>query len=222
MAKALIQLVDHDQDILDLLQIHFVQEGYDVILAHSAEEAMGQLCSKTPDLILLDLMLPGLGGIEFIDRLTRVPETRNIPVVILCARSSQTDIINGLESGATDYITKPFSLRILQARVKAVLRRRCAENSATSQALQLHELSIDSRRHHVSVNGKDVELTRTEFAILLYLARTPGWVYTRSQILDAIHGTDHSATDRSVDVQILGLRRKLGRAGKYLETVRGV
>lgn len=222
MARKRIQLVDDEQEILNLLEFSSIREGYDVITAQCAEEALSQLSSSSPELILLDLMLPGLSGLELIDKLKRVPRTRDIPIIVLSARSSETDIVRGLESGADDYIAKPFSPSVLQARVRAVLRGKYKETNGDGQLLQVHELSIDPRRHEVYVNNEPVKLTLTEFAIVRHLARTPGWVFTRSQILDALHGSDYAVTDRSVDVQILGLRRKLGVAGKYIETVRGV
>jgi two-component system phosphate regulon response regulator PhoB len=215
-------VVDDEQNIIDFLTSNFVREGYDVLTARSADEAISQLTSSTPDLILLDLMLPGVTGLELVDRIKHTLGTRDTPIIILSANTSEENIIKGLQLGADDYVTKPFSMRVLQARVKAVLRTKRTKDATYHKVLHIRDLSIDSRRHRVSVNGKNIKLTRTEFAILSHLARTPGWVYTRSQILGAIHGSDHEIADRSVDVQILGLRRKLGWAGTYLETVRGV
>jgi len=141
---------------------------------------------------------------------------------MLTAKGEEADIVTGLELGADDYITKPFSPRILVARVRAVLCRKVKEPSEETSAFQVHNLVIHPGRREVLVNGKPVELTFTEFGILNYLARRPGWVFTRFQIVDAVRGEDYPVTDRSVDVQIVGLRRKLGPAGKYIETVRGV
>jgi two-component system phosphate regulon response regulator PhoB len=175
-----------------------------------------------PDLILLDLMLPGIDGLEVTKRLKTGLDTKNLPIIMLTAKGEEIDIITGLEFGADDYITKPFNPRILLARVKAVLRRKTEEKPKKTLVLQIHGLEIDPGRHKVLFNKKHIQLTFTEFGILDYLARRPGWVFTRSQIVDAVRGEGHPVTERSVDVQIVGLRKKLGPAGKYIETVRGV
>jgi len=148
--------------------------------------------------------------------------TRDLPIIILTAKGEEADIVAGLELGADDYITKPFSPRVLLARVRAVLRRRQAEPKVETDALELHELTIHPGRHEVLVQGQPVDLTSTEFRLLSFLARRPGWVFTRSQIVRGVQGEDYSVTERAVDVQIVGLRKKLGSAGKYIETVRGV
>jgi two-component system phosphate regulon response regulator PhoB len=167
-------------------------------------------------------MLPGVHGLEVCRLLKSDPKTRYIPIVILTARSEEADIVTGLELGADDYVTKPFSPRILIARVRAVLRRKSEELVPESATVKIHDLVIHPGRHEVFVKDKSVELTFTEFRILHYLARHPGWVFTRSQIIDAVRGDDYPVTDRSVDVQIVGLRKKLGPYGSSIETVRGV
>ena len=222
MAKEKILVVDDEEDILELLRFNLSREGYQVSCAASGEEALSLVRSEIPGLIVLDLMLPGIDGLEVTRRLKNDPNTKNIPIVMLTAKGEEADIVTGLELGADDYITKPFSPRILVARVRAVLRRKVKEPSEDTSAFQIHNLLIHPGRHEVLVNGKPVQLTFTEFAILNYLARRPGWVFTRFQIVDAVRGEDYPVTDRSVDVQIVGLRRKLGPAGKYIETVRGV
>ena len=222
MAKEKILVVDDEEDILELLRFNLSREGYQVSCAASGEEALSLVRSEIPGLIVLDLMLPGIDGLEVTRRLKNDPNTKNIPIVMLTAKGEEADIVTGLELGADDYITKPFSPRILVARVRAVLRRKVKEPSEDTSAFQIHNFLIHPGRHEVLVNGKPVQLTFTEFGILNYLARRPGWVFTRFQIVDAVRGEDYPVTDRSVDVQIVGLRRKLGPAGKYIETVRGV
>ena len=168
-------------------------------------------------------MLPGIDGLEICRRLKADPRTRDIPIVMLTAKGEERDVISGLERGADDYITKPFSPRVLSARVKALLRRREQDRHADIDAtLEVHELSIHPGRHEVRLAGEPVELTYTEFALLHFLAKKPGWAFTRTQIVDAVKGEDYPVTERSVDVQVAGLRRKLGAHASYIETVRGV
>ena len=222
MVKQKILVVDDEEDILELLKFNLSREGYQVLCAVSGEQALRLVRSENPDLIMLDLMLPGIDGLEVTRRLKNDPDTKNLPIVMLTAKGEEADIVTGLELGADDYITKPFSPRILIARIRAVLRRRIKGQTEETSVLRIHDLEIDPGRHEVLVNEKPVQLTFTEFGILNYLARRPGWVFTRFQIVEAVRGEDYPVTDRSVDVQIVGLRKKLGPAGKYVETVRGV
>lgn len=222
MAKEKILVVDDEEDILELLRFNLSREGCQVFCASSGEEALRLVRSEIPDLIVLDLMLPGIDGLEVTRRLKSDPNTKHLPIVMLTAKGEEADIVTGLELGADDYVAKPFSPRILVARVKAVLRRKVKEAPEETSVIRIHDLIIDPRRHEVLVNGEPVVLTFTEFGILNYMARRPGWVFTRFQIVDAVKGEDYPVTDRSVDVQIVGLRKKLGPAGKYVETVRGV
>ena len=175
-----------------------------------------------PDLVLLDLMLPGVDGFAVTRALKADARTAQIPIAFLSARGDEADIVAGLELGAEDYITKPFSPRVLVARVKAILRRRAEAPPAEKAILKAHEMTINPGRHEVLVGGKPVELTSTEFRLLHYIARRPGWVFTRNQIIDAVRGEDSAVTDRSVDVHVVSLRKKLGIAGKHIETIRGV
>lgn len=222
MAKERILVVDDEEDILELVRFNLDREGYRVICTTSGEKALEIAKTEFPDLIVLDLMLPGIDGLESTKLLKNDPGARDIPIVMLTAKGEEADIVTGLELGADDYITKPFSPRILVARVRAVLRRKIKEPMEESSVLRIHELVIHPGRREVLIDGKPVQLTFTEFGILSYLARRPGWVFTRSQIVDAVRGDDYFVTDRSVDVQIVGLRKKLGPAGNYIETVRGV
>ena len=222
MAKEKILVVDDEEDIIELLRFNLSREGFQVSSAASGEDALTLVRSEVPNLLLLDLMLPGMDGLEVTRRLKNNSNTKDIPIVMLTAKGEEPDIVAGLELGADDYVTKPFSPRVLVARVRAVLRRKVKELPEETSSFQVHDLVIHPGRHEVLVDGESVELTFTEFAILNHLARRPGWVFTRYQIVDAVRGTDYPVTDRSVDVQIVGLRKKLGPAGKYIETVRGV
>ena len=222
MAKERILVVEDEEDILELVRFNLSREGYSVRGAATGEEAWNLTSSEMPDLIVLDLMLPGIDGLEVTKMIKNDSRTGDIPIVMLTAKGEESDIVTGLELGADDYITKPFSPRVLVARVKAVLRRKVKEPTEESSVLKIHDILIHPGRHEVLVEGKSVELTFTEFGILSYLARRPGWVFTRSQIVDAVRGDDYFVTDRAVDVQIVGLRKKLGPASKYIETVRGV
>lgn len=222
MAIKKILAVDDEEDILELLTFNLTREGYQVVSAATGEAALKAVSGDMPDLIILDLMLPGIDGLEVARRLKNDPSAKNIPIIMLTAKGEEADIVTGLELGADDYITKPFSPRILAARVKAVLRRDAKDALDESSVIHIHDIVIHPGRHEVTVQGKPVRLTYTEFGILQYLAARPGWVFTRAQIVDAVRGDDYFVTDRSVDVQIVGLRKKLGTAGKSIETVRGV
>ena len=222
MPNEKILIVDDEEDILELLKYNLSREGYKVSCAASGEETLMAVRSGIPDLIVLDLMLPGIDGLDVARQLKNDPKTRDVPIVMLTAKGEEADIVTGLELGADDYITKPFSPRVLLARVRAVLRRRVRESADDTSVLQIRKLEIHPGRREVLVNGEPVQLTFTEFGILNFLARRPGWAFTRSQIVDAVRGDDYFVTDRSVDVQIVGLRKKLGPAGSNIETVRGV
>jgi two-component system, OmpR family, alkaline phosphatase synthesis response regulator PhoP len=223
MAKECILIVEDEPDILELVRFNLSREGYTVLGAATGEAGLQEACARHPDLVLLDLMLPGIDGLEVCRRLKAERDTQQIPVVILTAKGEETDIVTGLELGADDYIVKPFSPKVLVARLRAVLRRRRGEGEQDRQSpLRVHELEIHPGRREVRVAGKPVELTQTEFDILHFLARRPGWVFTRYQIVNGVKGESHAVTDRAVDVQVVGLRRKLGPAGRRIETVRGV
>jgi len=222
MAKQKILAVDDEEDILELLRFNLTKEGFAVVCAASGEEALKSALSHRPDLVLLDLLLPGMDGLEVAKRLKNDPSTKEIPVIMVTAKGEEADIVTGLEVGAEDYITKPFSRKVLIARVRAVLRRKASAPADDQEVLSVHDLTIHPGRREVLVKGKAVVLTFTEFGILNFLARRPGWVFTRSQIVDAVKGDEYFVTDRAVDVQIVGLRKKLGSAAKVIETVRGV
>jgi two-component system phosphate regulon response regulator PhoB len=222
MAKGNILAVEDEEDIQELVRYNLEKEGYSVTVTASGEDGLRLARTSAPSLILLDLMLPGIDGLEVCRTLKADPKAQHIPIVMLTAKGEESDIVTGLELGADDYVTKPFSPRILIARVRAVLRRKSKQAVDESSSLQFEDLVIHPGRHEVLVKGEPVQLTSTEFRVLHYLARRPGWVFTRSKIVDAVHGEDYPVTERSVDVQIVGLRKKLGEAQKYIETVRGV
>lgn len=222
MAREHVLVVDDEEDIQELVRYNLSKDGYQVECAGTGEEGIAKAKAKPPGLIILDLMLPGADGLDVCRTLKGEAETRSIPVIMVTARGEEADVVVGLEMGADDYLVKPFSPRVLAARVKAVLRRQRSSQRDEREALMLNELQIDPRKHEVAVAGQPVELTVSEFKLLHQLARQPGVVFTRAQLVDAVHGTDYNVTDRSVDVLVVGVRRKLGSIGKYIETVRGV
>lgn len=222
MAQEKVLIVEDEEDVLELVRYNLEKNDYRADTALDGRIALEKARQANPDLILLDLMLPKVDGLQVCRSLKNDPTTSNIPIVMLTAKGTEADIVTGLEMGADDYITKPFSPRVLLARIKAVLRRLSEPAPSDDKVIRIHELEIDPGRHRVFIDGEEVDLTTTEFKLLKFLAVRPGWVFTRYQIVDAIHGADYPVTDRSVDVQIVGLRKKLGDAGAYIETVRGV
>lgn len=221
MANENILIVDDEEDVLELVRYNLDRGGYQVQTASSGEEALTKARKRLPDLIILDLMLPGIDGLEVCRQLKRDAKTDHIPIIMLTAKGEEADIVAGLELGADDYVTKPFSPKVLSARVRRILHR-AASRDIEQPPMKIRDLTIDPARREVLVKAKPVSLTFTEFNILYALAKRPGLVLTRYQIIDSIHGDDYLVTDRAVDVQIVSLRRKLGSCGSYIETVRGV
>ncbi len=226
MGREHILIVEDDEDIQQLVSYNLAKEGFGVSCAISGNEALAKISSEQPDLVLLDLMLPGPGGFEICRTVRNKPQTAKLPIIMLTAKGEEEDIIKGLEAGADDYITKPFSPKVLIARLRAVLRRRREEqpenSTATKGPLITQGLTIDPARHEVKYQDQPIPLTPSEFAILSFLARRPGWVFTRQQIIDNIRGYDFTVTPRAVDVQVFGLRKKMAEAGDLIETVRGI
>lgn len=222
MARERILVVDDEEDIVELVRFNLVREGFAVTGVYSGEEALDILKAGPYDLVVLDLMLPGIDGFSVAKRIKRDVALANIPIIMLTAKTQESDVVAGLEIGAEDYVTKPFSPRVLVARVRSALRRTAQVKSAGEPVIQREELTIDMRRHCVFVKGNPVNLTFSEFELLSFLASRPGWAFSRAQIVDAIRGFNYAVTDRSVDVQIVGLRRKLGPCSEYIQTVRGV
>lgn len=216
-----ILVVDDEEEILELVEYHLAREGYKVITTTTGENALRIAEKERPDLIILDLMLPGVDGLQVCKILKNSPQTKASAIVMLTAKGEEADIVVGLELGADDYITKPFSPRVLTARIRSVLRRKKTAAEAGS-ALQFAGIYIDPDRHMVLLDDRPVDLTATEFRLLHFLAMRPGWVFTRDQIVDSVRGENYPVTSRSVDVHIVSLRRKLGKYGDRIATVRGV
>lgn len=217
-----ILVVEDEETILELVRYNLLQAGYQVGDAVDGEDALDYVHKRQPDCVVLDLMLPGLDGLTVCRRIKRDPTTAQIPVLILTAKGDERDVVTGLEAGADDYVTKPFSPKVLLARVSALLRRAETGGRSTQGTLKIHNIVLHPGKREVAIAGALSDLTYTEFEILSLLARHPGWVYTRNQIVEAVRGDNYPVTDRAVDFQIVGLRKKLGEAGKFIETVRGV
>ena len=221
MARARVLIVEDEVDIANLISFHLTREGCTPRIALSGRAAMRAIEEHKPDLIILDLMLPDLDGLDICRKLKRDPATQHVPILIVSARGSETDIVAGLDMGAEDYVTKPFSPRVLLARVKAALRRHDAE-AAREIVLPGGAIRIDPARHTVEVEGEPIELTLTQYRLLHFLALRPGFVRTRDQIVTAVRGEGTILSSRAVDVHVAALRQRLGEFGHSIETVRGV
>ncbi len=218
-----ILVVEDDLDIRELISFNLANEGHQVFEANDGEVGIDKARNNNPDLILLDLMLPGIQGLDVCRIIKSDQETKEIPIIMVTALGQEEDIVKGLETGADDYITKPFSIKVLIARVNAVLKRSIEVGEDKSKDILINGINIKTRSREVWVNKNPInDLTFSEFQILYLLAGHPGWVFTRYQIIDKIRGDNYPVTDRSVDFQIVGLRKKLGDAGKLIKTVRGV
>ena len=217
-----VLVVDDEPDIRELVQHHLEIEGFEVLSAPDGEKGLFLIQNELPDLIILDLMLPGIDGLEVCRKLNNIESTSDIPIIMLTAKGEEIDIIKGLAYGADDYVTKPFSPRVLMASGKAILRRQVINEIDVDEIIQIEELYIHPGKREVKVGSVYIELTFSEFEIIHFLARRPGWVFTRNQIINQVHGDDYPVTDRSVDFQIVGIRQKLGEMGKLIKTVRGV
>ena len=223
MVREKILIIEDDEDIQELIRYNLDREGYDIKLVGSAEDGLIQASSWEPDIVLLDLMLPGMNGLDACRKLKGGEATSSIPVIMVTAKGEEADIVSGLELGADDYIVKPFSPKVLVARIRAVLRRdQPLSGSGGEEPLVLEPLKIYPGRRQVTLNDDPVDLTFTEFNILHLLAAKRGWVFTRGQIVSAVKGEDYYVTDRTIDVHILSLRRKLGDKSDLIETIRGV
>ncbi len=220
--KDVILVVDDEEDIRELVRYNLSKGGYTVATAASGEEALRLAHELSPMLIVLDIMLPGIDGLEVCRRVKADPSLAQTPIVMISALGEEKDVVAGLELGADDYVAKPFSPGVLLARVKSVIRRVGALPVAADAPVEIEGLKVDPTRREVRVRDQLIELTNTEFKLLHFLMRQPGVVFTRTQIVDGVHGDDYPVTDRSVDVQVVGLRKKLGEIGALIETVRGV
>jgi len=224
MKNVSVVVIEDEEDILELISYNLRREGFDVKGATSGEDGLALVESSHPNIVLLDLMLPGVSGLDVCKRLKANRELQSIPVLMVSAKGDESDIIAGLEMGADDYVTKPFSPKILVARVRAVLRRSqgTKTDTDTEGKIAVHELVIDPSRFQASLADRPLSLTKDEFHLLRFLARHPGWVFTRYQIVSGIKGANYVVSERTIDVRIVGLRKKLGEFSDYIETVRGV
>ena len=228
MKKVNVLVVEDEADIQQLVSYNLIRAGFQVSCADTGEEALGRMRTEQIDCVLLDLNLPGISGLEVCTAMRKVEvcKGRSIPIIMLTAKGEEEDVVAGLECGADDYITKPFSPKVLIARIKAVLKRALVDESEDDDrgksVIVVDGLEIDKGRHEVRLKGSAVLLTTTEFSILSLLAGKPGWVFTRQQLIDFARGYDFLITPRAIDVQIFGLRKKLSEYGKMIETVRGI
>ena len=220
--KKNILVIEDEPDILEVIKFNLVKESYIVKNSNDGERGLALARDKKFDLILLDLMLPGIHGLDVCRVLKTDNRTSAVPIIIISALGQESDIVKGLETGADDYITKPFSSNILVARVNAVIRRNSNGPVVKEDSVSIEGIKISPKTRSVIIDNRSIELTFTEFQILFLLASHPGWVFTRYQIIDRIRGENYPVTDRSVDFQIVGLRKKIGIKGKLIETIRGV
>jgi len=222
-AKKTILVVDDEKDIVEMMQFNLQRNGYGVITAHNGNDALAMAQRHLPDLIVLDLMMPGIDGNEVTRRLKADPKTSKIPIIILTAKGEETDIVVGLTMGADDYVTKPFKIKILMARLGAVLRRaEPASQAEDGEPLRVGPLTIDLNKHEAAVDGETIKLTLTEFKLLTALVQARGRVLSRDQLMDKAMGSDVFVTDRAIDVHVTAIRKKLGDASWLIHTVRGV
>ena len=223
MAEGLVLVIDDEKDLLELVRYNLEKEGYQVKTAEDGEAGLEAAVREMPDIVIVDLMLPGIDGLDVCRRLRADPRMARTPIIMLTAKTTETDRVVGLEMGADDYITKPFSPRELAARIKAVLRRVSSQQPPASQSRIIRRggLTIDIERRSVSCGKENIDLTATEFRLLQILARYAGRVYTRSELIEGGLGKEIAVVDRTIDVHITSLRRKLGVYGDRIETVRG-
>ncbi len=224
MAQGIILVIDDEKDLIDLVSYNLAKEGFVVKGALNGEAGLAKASGELPDLVIVDLMMPGLDGLEVCRRLRSDPQTAAIPIIMLTAKSAESDRVVGLELGADDYVTKPFSPRELAARIKAVLRRTSPPPppaASSSNIIRRGALIIDLTRCEVSCGETSIDLTASEFRLLHFLATHPGQVFSRSELIDGALGREVSVSDRTIDVHVTGLRRKLSQCGKWIETVRG-
>lgn len=220
MQKQKLLLIEDEEDIASMIKLQAEMSGYKISLAYDGLNGYEGACKEKPDVVLLDLMLPGLNGLDVCRKIKANHELKHIPIIMISAKSEETDVVLGLELGADDYVTKPFSLRVLFSRIKAVLRRQI-EEEAPSHSISFGDFQIEVERYIVKKRGKEIPLTLSEFGILKRLAKAPGKVLTRNQLLDELH-EDAFVVDRNIDVHIAALRKKLGPKFDHIETVRGV
>jgi two-component system phosphate regulon response regulator PhoB len=220
--KPIVLFVEDDVNLQKSISYILETEGFDVICTDTGEEAVDLARKVGPDLILLDLILPGIDGFGVCELLKKDPQTEKIFIIMLTGKGLVDEIVKGLELYADDYITKPFEPKILLARIHAVLRRKMKSLQKEQSFMRFKDLTIDLKGYVVRIAGEKVELTKTEFDIIALLARTPNQVFTRTRILDQVRDDNYPITERVVDYQVTSIRKKLGQAGEYIKTVRGV
>ncbi len=222
MSKKKLLIVEDDRSLASVLEYNFSTAGYQVICAYDGLEAINQARSKSPDLIMLDLMIPVIDGIEVCRKLRSEAETRDTPIMMLTAKSEESDQLIGFSTGADDYVVKPFSVRVLQERVKSLLRRRERVNGPGDDMVVKGSIRVDRVKHRAWVNDAAMELTPSEFRLLDTLIRNPGRAFDRSELIDSALGADTLVLERTIDVHIRSLRKKLGNQADMVQTVRGV
>lgn len=221
MARSRILIIEDDRSLANVVEYNLVQAGYEVACAYDGQDGLNQARAKSPSLILLDLMIPVVDGLEVCRRLRNQAETANIPVIMLTARADETDQVVGYNVGADDYVTKPFSVKVLLERIKSLLRRQGRQDSA-SHFVKHGPIVVDRVKHRVEVDGDPVDLTPSEFRLLDTLIRQPGRAFDRAELIDGALGADAMVLERTIDVHIRSLRKKLGRHADWIETVRGI
>jgi two-component system phosphate regulon response regulator PhoB len=221
MSKKSILVIEDEPAIIDVLTYNLEKEGFDVSSTTNGRDGLQLVKSKVPDLVILDLMLPGTDGLEICRDIRSDPRTRHVRVLMLTAKSEELDEIVGFNMGADDYVTKPFKIKALIHRIKAALRRHDAPANA-AEVVVIDDLEINRRDHHAKLRGQELPLTATEFRLLWTLARQPGRTFSRSELMDSSRGEDANALERTIDVHIRSLRRKLEDEADLIETVRGV
>ncbi|MGL1901533.1 MAG: response regulator transcription factor [Fibrobacterales bacterium] len=217
-----ILIIEDDEDIRELLSYNLTQEGYTVIDAPDGQKGLEKYWNDTPHLVLLDIMMPGKNGIDVLKEIRNGKIAPHTPVILISAKGEELDIVMGLELGADDYVVKPFSLKVLFARIRKVFSKAVQKSEMVTDIISHYEITIDDSKRKVSYGDNELDLTASEFSALYFLISNPGRVYTRNQIISAVHGDDYFVTDRSIDVLIVSLRKKMGDAGKLIETIRGV
>ena len=221
MAKRSVLIIEDESDILDMIRLRLKKEGFDVFAADTGEVGLAVALERRPDLVLLDLMLPIMNGFDVLKKIKADRAIARTPVIIVSARGEESDIVVGLELGADDYVTKPFNMAVLIARINALLRRSVSTDETTDHLLTIGPIQIDPQAHQVNLDGQPLSLTRTEFRILFELTRSKGRVLTRNQLVERAMD-DTYVSDRTVDVHLASLRNKLGQARRFIETVRGI
>lgn len=222
MSKPKILVVEDDRSLAGILDYNLARAGFDVFCAADGQDGLNQARLKLPDLVVLDVMIPVFDGLEVCRRLRAIPETRELPVIMLTAKSEETDQLVGFSVGADDYVVKPFSVKILLERIKSLLRRRSQNESGGSDVVSQSGVTIDRVKHRVAFEGRPVDLTPSEFRLLDTMIRQPGRAFDRGELIDAALGADTLVLERTIDVHIRSLRKKMGESNKLIQTVRGI